>query len=258
MVVRTIPAAALAFAVLMVGSGAPTSATASDETAERVSAHLYARGTVKILEAALCARACIKNSGNGHTLTGIRAVREGDEYTFTSVPYDTYVTAVLYEVFDDDGNPMQTGATYVRDHRSGNATIVSAFEDGSRLRVRSDRLELGSRWIRFVERPVPPPKPPLVHVVPVAGGSLGGTARFVYKASRLTPEVVVVQRAYGCRNKVIARKRITGRTGTYRYYVEIELKRAQRRTKVETTIRQPGRKTVHQATVWGPIPGARC
>lgn len=99
---------------------------------------------------------------------------------------------------------------------------------------------------------------PTAVVLGIRGTVIGDTATFTYRASRLTPDVTVVQTFYGCGGEVIARKRVTGKSGTYRYNIEIKLRKAKRKIKVLAIIRQPDHQSIQQHTSWGPIPGAHC
>ena len=98
---------------------------------------------------------------------------------------------------------------------------------------------------------------PDVNVNYVSGDAIGTYGFLRFKATKLTPDVEVVHRMFGCDDKVIGRKHITDKTGKIRYAVEVNLKRASHRSKMLILVKQPDHQTSRTWYTW-TFPGKHC
>lgn len=246
----------IAFALALGLTVSPShGSSVQDEPPQATEEHATVSGTFLRTEtfqpdrADLCVTECLREEEADYSMA-LSEVTEDGSFRFDRVPVDSTpriaVRFTTYSYSMDGSRIEQRTEGYLAWHDE-ELLVVEDFDDADIWPVVEDLGELPvlvpepMKWVRG-------------RVTSVAGSILGPYVTFTYRAKKVQKGSRILAVAYGCGGKAVARTRVRGKSGRFKFRVETTLDRVARHVPLEITISKKGRYPYRHTDRWGPMP----
>lgn len=198
----------------------------------------------------LCVTECLREEGADYSMA-LSEVAEDGSFRFDRVPVDSTpriaVRFTTYSYSMDGSRIEQRREGYLAWDDEELLVVVDDFDDADIWPVVEDLGELAvvvpepKKWVK-------------ARVTSISGSIIGPFVTFTYRATKVQKGSRILAVAYGCGGKAVARTRVRGKSGRFKFRVETTLDRVARYVPLEITISKKGRHPYRHTGRWGPMP----
>lgn len=220
--------------------------TTEDADEQDISGVLPPTDTFVALSIGLCESECIQEGT--YPLT-VSTVEEDGFFRLTHIPVESTPRLSVYYTtyrYTRDGERFEAREEGYLGWVDEELRVVDGFDDAATWPVVEDLGELTvvvpepKKWVK-------------ARVTSVSGSIVGPYVTLTYRATKVQKGTRILAVAYGCGGEAVARTRVRGKSGRFRFFVDTTLDEVARYVPVKITVRKKGRLPSNSTSNWGPM-----